>query len=397
LFPPGVSPWALSGRNGHATGIRRDAFYTHLLLRCGNARRFPVDNLTHSLIGYTLARAGLGRTTPAPTLTLVLASNVPDADIITALTGGGVSYLDAHRGLSHGPLGCLTLGALVAVGVVAGAFWRARRRGDILADPARALLGTLALAIFGAVLHVVMDIPTVYGTRVLSPFVDTWYALDWMPIIDAYLWTVLVGGVVWMRLRPAAARRVAILLLALTGIDYAVRGVLHEFALADASARTADALASPCVTSPTLVRHPTLIEAAIAGPESCIQSAALPTFQSPFTWRAVRQYPGGYELSDRRIGRRDPKAPRVWVPSEAGPLVARARATTTGRVFFHFSRFPAARIVQSSPDEVIVRIVDVRFPGTPLRWDQNALARSPFVVTVALDRAGRVKAEQLGN
>ena len=356
-----------------------------------------MDNLTHSLIGYTLARAGVGRTTPAPALTLVLASNAPDADIVSAFIGGGVSYLDAHRGFTHGPLGALLLAALITAGIVTGAWWRARRRGETRLVTPGVLARTMGLALVGTLLHVMMDVPTSYGTRALSPFTATWFAMDWMPIIDVYLWIVLLGGLVWMRVRPGWAPKLALGLLAFTAADYAGRGILHQVALEDAAARTAVGQPSPCAARPTLVRHPMVIEAAVAGPESCIQAAALPTFVSPLTWRVIRQYPGGYELSHRTMGGAQGEAPHAWIPSEAGPLIARARATRTARVFLDFSRFPAARVVQTSPDEAVVQIVDVRFVGERLGWDQNARARSPFVVTVTLGAGGRVLDERLGN
>ena len=41
-----------------------------------------MDNLTHSLFGLTLAQTPLRRVGPGATLTLVLASNAPDSDIV---------------------------------------------------------------------------------------------------------------------------------------------------------------------------------------------------------------------------------------------------------------------------------------------------------------------------
>ena len=38
-----------------------------------------------------------------------------------------------------------------------------------------------------------MDLPTSYGTRVLSPFDTTWFAFDWLPIIDIYVWAMLAA------------------------------------------------------------------------------------------------------------------------------------------------------------------------------------------------------------
>jgi Predicted membrane-bound metal-dependent hydrolase (DUF457). len=75
-----------------------------------------VDNITHSLFGWTLARAGLGRRAPYATATLILASNAPDIDIVAGLRSG-VDYLAVHRGPTHGPLGVIGLG-LVTAGII---------------------------------------------------------------------------------------------------------------------------------------------------------------------------------------------------------------------------------------------------------------------------------------
>jgi hypothetical protein len=85
-----------------------------------------LDNLTHTLVGVTLVRAGLGARVPGATLTIALASNLPDTDIVTA-AWGQVAYLAAHRGPTHGPLGVVAFGVLAALLAVA---WRARRRED---------------------------------------------------------------------------------------------------------------------------------------------------------------------------------------------------------------------------------------------------------------------------
>ncbi|HEY6972086.1 MAG TPA: metal-dependent hydrolase, partial [Candidatus Angelobacter sp.] len=63
-----------------------------------------MDPVTHFLTGACLSRAGLNRTTGLATLTLVLASEAPDLDIVT-LFGGSVSYLEHHRGITHTFLG----------------------------------------------------------------------------------------------------------------------------------------------------------------------------------------------------------------------------------------------------------------------------------------------------
>ena len=355
-----------------------------------------MDNLTHSLFGAVLGQT-LGRRTPHATLTLVLASNAPDIDIVTAMTGGSVGYLATHRGWTHGPLGFLALAALSAGVAFGWAAWRARRRGERLTAPRQTLQSLLLLALVGVTAHALMDLPTTYGTRILSPFVQTWYAFDWLPIIDVYLWALLIGGLVWSRRRPAAASRIVAGVLVLVGLHYAGRALLHQRALTDGAQWTADRDVAPCAERPTLVRHPRVIEAPLAGPGACIQAAALPTFLSPLSWRIVRQYPQGYEISQRHVLRLDEPVTRTWIPSEGGPLVARARATATGRVFFDFSRLPAAQVLEQSEAGAIVRFQDVRFVGSPISADIEPDARAPFTAIIALDGDGAVVRERLGN
>ena len=59
-----------------------------------------MDNLTHTLAGVMLSRAGLNRVAPRATLVLALAANAPDIDIVTR-GWGSLAYLHHHRGLSH--------------------------------------------------------------------------------------------------------------------------------------------------------------------------------------------------------------------------------------------------------------------------------------------------------
>jgi len=354
-----------------------------------------LDNVTHSLVGWTLARAGLDRRVPYATATLLIASNAPDLDIVTAFTGGSTAYLAAHRGVTHGPLGFLGLGCGTALLMF---LWGVLRRRPFAASTTRArwLLQLAGIGVMGVTLHALMDLPTSYGTRLLSPFVGAWYALDWMPIIDVYLWAALIGGIVLGR-QYGNARRWARFALLFLVLDYGARASLHHIALSDATAREANGGAAMCATHPTLVKHPALIEAPLAGPHACIQAAALPTFISPFAWRVIRQYPNGYELSDRNIFERGASVASTWMPADTGPEIALARATHTGRVFLDFSRFPSSHVIERSQQEIVVRFVDVRFVDVGSSLDPSPHARAPFVVTVALDPKGQVLREQLGN
>src|SRR5947209_10963010 len=72
-----------------------------------------MDNVTHTLFAATLARTPLGRAGRGTTAALLLASNAPDIDLITAVRGS-VSYLTWHRGPTHGPVGIVALGLATA-------------------------------------------------------------------------------------------------------------------------------------------------------------------------------------------------------------------------------------------------------------------------------------------
>ena len=122
-----------------------------------------MDNLTHTLFALTLARTPLRRLGRGTTAALVLSSNAPDIDIVAA-TRGAASYLAWHRGPTHGPLAIVGLGALVACLAFVGArFGRKKSR-------AATWMALAAVSGLGVTTHVLMDLPTVYGTRLLSPF-----------------------------------------------------------------------------------------------------------------------------------------------------------------------------------------------------------------------------------
>src|SRR5258707_13248909 len=59
-----------------------------------------MDNLTHTAVGLFLSRAGLKNWTPRATAILMLASNAPDIDVLSAARGS-LNYLHYHRHWTH--------------------------------------------------------------------------------------------------------------------------------------------------------------------------------------------------------------------------------------------------------------------------------------------------------
>lgn len=214
----------------------------------------------------------------------------------------------------------------------------------------------------GITCHILMDLPTSYGTRVLSPFVWTWYALDWMPIIDVYLWLVLIVAlVVGSRV---GRERAAMIGLALMGCDYAGRAILHHSALATGASSSAAGVHAPCAAAPTLVRHAGATLPMTTEPDDCVEAAALPTFFSPFAWRIIRRHPSGYELSDRRVFGQSATIQWTRLASDNADI-DRVRGTRPGRVYLDFARFPFAQLVSRTPSMTTVRLSDARFAVMP--------------------------------
>lgn len=355
-----------------------------------------MDNLTHTLVGLTLVRAGLGRRTPGATAVMLIATNAPDLDIVTAFTGGAVPYLAAHRGWTHGPLGLAACG--LAAAALVSMIVRRRREPE-----RRASFGALAgIGLAGALLHVLMDLPTSYGTRVLAPFDPTWFAFDWLPIIDIYIWGMLIAGVIAARLAPARTMMIARLVLAGVLSFYALRAGAHGQALARAAATAADGVAAPCLSAPVLTRHSGLAPGAAPSVDAghstrtCAEAAAIPTFFSPFRWTLIRRHADGYELRDASLLTRE-RGPMLRVSSDPQAGADAAERADTARVFLAFSRMPAIESAPLPDGGRRVRFTDVRFLRGPFGFPTDAQARAPFVATVVLSPAGAVVRQRLGD
>ncbi|MGE0702928.1 MAG: metal-dependent hydrolase, partial [Vicinamibacterales bacterium] len=185
-----------------------------------------MDNVTHTLVAATLGRTALSRLGRGTTAALILGSNAPDIDVL-ATAGGTLAYLDWHRGVTHGVLGVVVLGLISAALVRQALRWMARSDGFRPSTSAPASFQNLvAVAMLGAAIHVCMDLPTSYGTRVLSPFDERWFTTDWMPIVDAYLLGILAAGLALGR-SPRLRQPAAIAVLVLMAGNYALRAVTH--------------------------------------------------------------------------------------------------------------------------------------------------------------------------
>ncbi len=140
-----------------------------------------MDNLTHSLTGLMLSRAGLNRFYPRATLVLVIAANIPDIDFVT-IVRGPLFYFEQHRGITHA-IAAAPVMALLPV-LLACAIGRTMR-GWAMA---------WAISIVGVASHLLLDWTNVYGIRLLLPFSSQWFHLDLINLFDLLVWAVLLLG-----------------------------------------------------------------------------------------------------------------------------------------------------------------------------------------------------------
>jgi len=378
-----------------------------------------LDNLTHTLFGATLARTPLARAGRGTTAALLLASNAPDIDIVATL-GGSMKYLQWHRGPTHGPLGVIGLGVITAALVWSGRrIYDARRESgsqtakrratdDQRPDASFAML--VAVSMIGVVFHIVMDLPTSYGTRVLSPFSWQWYAVDWMPIIDIYLLMVLVASL-FGRSTESQRRTKAAIVLAVMAANYGLRAMAHYQALDVAPRLFGPTLPELCDAPPEAgSRFETWPRAKPPSPPApgrrcLVELTAMPSFLSPFRWRIIAQMSNAYEIHDIDLldGRfRNPESdsdvpwrltlryPNVWTPA-----VDRAATTPLGKAFLGFSRFPAARTAVDGRGITAVRWSDMRFAGGVAGLEQPTRSVTPFTALIRIDTDGHVLEERI--
>jgi inner membrane protein len=299
-----------------------------------------MDNLTHTLAGLALARSGLSETSRGATLALALSSNLPDVDVVAGL-GGAAAYLAHHRDLSHSVVGAPVF-ALALAGVLRGTLRGSR------------FLALAACSLLGVSLHVVMDLWTSYGTRVLSPFDRTWYAWDLVFIVDPYLLGLL--GATILLARRAGPRLASVglgLMLAYAG----GRAVLHARALDEAAARVP------------------------SGP--VLRVAALPTPLDPWHWRVLVDTGSAYWTGELRLDR--PAAPlrrRAKTPETA--VVTRVRESSrVASIFLDFSSFPWLSVAETAG-------------GTEITWSDLRFerpGRESFVTRVVVGPDGRILRE----
>jgi inner membrane protein len=163
-----------------------------------------MDNLCHTLVGAAIGEAGLKSRTRFGNPALMIASNLPDLDVLVFATG--VPAASFRRGWTHGVLAQALLPIAFTGFLLLWDRWRPQANANGPAARAGALL---LISYLGVLSHVFLDYLNNYGVRLLMPFSNRWFYGDTLFIVDLWIWLALGLGIYFSRrrLQTRPARR----------------------------------------------------------------------------------------------------------------------------------------------------------------------------------------------
>ncbi len=317
-----------------------------------------MENFTHSLTGYALARAGLDRISPHGLTLMVLAANAPDLDILF-LTGGGLRYFEAHRGYSHSLLLLPFMAALTVV--VTAAIFRERLPW----------FKAWLLCCLGVASHLLIDWTNSYGVRLSLPFSSRWYHADLNGLYDVWILIVLLFTVVWppfsrlvsseIGARSKTQRGVAIFALCFFVFFDCGRAFLHSQAVAQLQSRLYDG-------------------------EQAFETAAFPDPFSPTEWTGVVETERAFlRLPVHPMGELNVAEASRFYKLPMTSALQSAKARREFAYLSYFARFPVwsvAPLETAQGEGKRVELTDLRF-GSP--------GAGSFHCVAVVDATGRVR------
>ncbi len=313
-----------------------------------------MEPVTHLLTGATLARAGFNRKTALATVTMTLAAEAADLDILAYFKGSACGFIQ-HRGITHTFIGIPVIAGLV-VGLVwlVDSLWQRRRKARKRPEaPARRWGWLYLFACIAGLSHILLDFTNNYGVRPFYPFSRQWYAWDIVFIIEPLILAALIAALVlpWIfglvgqeigaRQRGPRGRGAAIAALLFIVALWGVRDFEHRRALAALNGIEYQG-------------------------ESATRVAAFPYPVNPFQWAGVAETSKAYISMkvDSLNPEVDPgnRAQSYYKPEPTEAAEA-ARNTALGLAYIEWARFPLieSEHLSTPGNGDLVHFSDVRF------------------------------------
>ncbi len=299
-----------------------------------------------------MSRAGFNRKTALATVTMVLAAEAADLDVLWAIKGP-IAAFQHHRGITHSFVGApFVAAATVGFVYLLHRFWLRHRKAKSTEPPLR--WGYLYwLALLAALSHLLLDYTTAYGIRLFEPFDWRWYSWDIVFIIEPIMLLVLILGLVMpalfglinqeigARSKGPRGRGGAIFALVCLLLIWGFRDYQHRRAL--------NAMES------------VLYQRAVP-----IKVGAYPYWVNPFRWHGVVETENFFQTVpvDSMVPVVDPRleADTYYKPEET-PVLEAAKGSYFGRVYLDWAVFPLTQTEKLSGNfkGYLVKFEDLRF------------------------------------
>jgi inner membrane protein len=371
-----------------------------------------MDNLTHSLVGLTAAKAGLEKLSPGATTLCVLAANAPDADIVVLAFGDRWTFLHHHRGITHAIVGVITLAiVLPLIFYAVDRLWSRYKHQP----PRTKLKGLLLASVVASATHPLLDWTNNYGIRFFLPWSQKWSYGDFVFIVDPYIWLILGGAACLLTGRTMFLKVIWGVIAALLtflvvasprsgGLPYprliallwiVTIGVFIVLFVKGARERWGTRI--PVVAIAVVLSYSGLLafahsraiargneEAAkmvTANGETVARLAAMPRLANPFRWDCVFE-------TDRAIYRFDlgllelnaGDAVRYEKPGpELKGVVDYVSEQRSAQIFLNFARFPVMKVADPGcTTRTLVQLAD-------LRYTEPGRSRGSFALELPID------------
>lgn len=303
-----------------------------------------------------MGRAGFNRKTAYATLTMLLAAEAADCDVIWDLKGS-IAALQHHRGITHSFVGVPFMAAATLGGVyLLHRFWLGRRKPRSGYPPVR--WGMLYwLAVLAALSHLLLDYTTAYGIRLFEPFNYRWYSWDIMFIVEPLMLAALILGLalpwffglinqeVGARSRGPRGSLGGIVALVCVVALWGYRDIQHRRALNAMSAVTYNGAAATRI-------------------------AAYPYVINPYRWYGVVETADFFQTLPVDSSKPEVDAhseARTFYKPEETPMSEAAKASYFGRVYLDWAVFPfvETQALGGDPKGYLLSFQDLRYayPG----------------------------------
>jgi inner membrane protein len=354
---------------------------------------YRLEPFTHFLTGACLGRAGLNRKTALATLTLTLAAEAPDLDVLARFRGPAFAFAH-HRGFTHSFLG-VPIDAAAVVGFVY-LIWLLRKgkTNDSNLPPRWGLL--FLYACLAGLSHILLDFTNNYGVRPFWPFSEKWYSWDIVFIFEPIMFSCLVLGLivpsifalidseVGVRKHGPRGRIAATLALIAIASLWIFRDYEHRRAVNALAARTYEG-AEP------------------------IRASAFPDLASPFRWHGVVETTNFFVLvsvdsrgPEVNPGRTEEAKLEMRYKPEEKQVTLAAKNSYLGRHYLDWAQYPITQTEEvASPEGYIVHFQDLRFVQLPTLFTRlrsgNDKESKPLGAAVQLDQNLRVIGDLYGS